>query len=110
MPTTLRASVGKEARRRTTLSSVSLQHQPSGKACRWPAAKCKPEMVDDALKSRRSPRSLRHDAMLKAFSKNLSSAEWRLAHKTPRRKAKLNPATGTRQVGNGPDIAAVDAS
>src|SRR5664280_356670 len=40
------------------------QHQPSGKACRWPAAKCKPEMVDDQLKSRRSPRSLRHDAML----------------------------------------------
>ncbi|ESY64896.1 hypothetical protein X743_30015 [Mesorhizobium sp. LNHC252B00] len=83
-------------------------HQPLRKTGRRPAAERQPKMMNDTLQSRGPAGSLGGNAVVKAFSEDSSTTQWRIADKAAGNEVKLYLHPGTGKIRNSSKIAAMD--
>ncbi len=85
-------------------------HQSPGEAGGRSATQRQPEMMNETFETRRSPGTLGHHLVLKPLREDASPTERCLADKTAGRKPKLDFPADAPQIGDGPDVSAVDAA
>ena len=85
-------------------------HQSFGKAGGRSATQRQPKMMNETFETRRPPGTLGHHLVLKPLREDASPTGRRLADETAGRKPKSDFPAGTRQIGDRPDVSAVDAA
>ncbi|BCH60789.1 hypothetical protein RvVAR0630_34130 [Agrobacterium vitis] len=85
-------------------------HQTFGERCRRSPSQSQPEMMYDSIKPSSSTTALRNDKLSKSFDENSTTAECHLTNEAPCRQAQLDFRAGTGQIGNYPNVTAMNTT
>ncbi|MET4359413.1 hypothetical protein ABIC08_009395 [Bradyrhizobium sp. RT9b] len=86
------------------------QHEPLGEACGRPAAERQPQVMDDVFEPCRSTPSKRNDVFSEPLREDLPAAMRHLACEASREQSETHLCARGWQIGNAPDVAAMDAA
>jgi hypothetical protein len=85
------------------------QHQSASETRGWPPSERKPEMMNEAVQPRGSPSPRRQDVGAEALGENCAATRSGVASKTPCDDTEPNLPARQRQIGQTPEITAVDS-